>query len=95
MYIVLGYDKTHPLHIMYYEINISKVEGHLFATAPRSITDSKTCKTMLKLFIDKFPESEGYKISLSVHADTGGHLVITGNNKTSDQCVDIINPYNR
>jgi hypothetical protein len=50
---------------MWYEINVSKDGKHLFATSERSITDIITAKNMYQLFESKFPESEGYKITVS------------------------------
>jgi hypothetical protein len=47
---------------MYYEINISRRGSHLFATAPRSVTDKDTFKDVMQVFKKKFPASEGYKI---------------------------------
>lgn len=63
---------------MYYEINVAKKttkdDGyipseigkyhHLFATAKRSITDSKELDKVMKVFAEKFPEPE-YSISIS------------------------------
>lgn len=50
---------------MYYEINVSLNGQHLFATAERSITVEWKAKEIYKLFKEKFPESEGYKISVT------------------------------
>ena len=50
---------------MYYEINVSLNGKHLFATADRSITVSWKAEEIYKLFKEKFPESEGYKISVT------------------------------
>lgn len=50
---------------MYYEINVSKDGKHLFATAERSITVEWEAERIYKLFKEKFPESEGYKISIT------------------------------
>lgn len=50
---------------MYYEINVSLNGKHLFATHERSITDIHKTNTVYKLFAEKFPESEGYKISVT------------------------------
>jgi hypothetical protein len=57
---------------MYYEINVAvKGKGHcglgkhLFATAPRSITSEHQLKQVLALMVEKFPESEGYQISVT------------------------------
>ena len=54
---------------MYYEINVALNGSHFFATAPRSITYIKTLQAKLKVFMVKFPESEGYSISVSEHPE--------------------------
>lgn len=50
---------------MYYEINVALNGKHLFATAERSLTTSWEAKKMFKLFQEKFPEEEGYFLTLS------------------------------
>lgn len=50
---------------MYYEINVSKNGQHLFATAERSVTNNLKAKEVYNLFKEKFPESEGYEISVT------------------------------
>lgn len=50
---------------MYYEINVSKNGYHFFATAERSITTQQQAEKMYNLFKEKFPESEGYSISVT------------------------------
>lgn len=50
---------------MYYEINVSLNGKHLFATAERSITDFHKAKQMHELFTEKFPEADGYSISVT------------------------------
>ena len=50
---------------MYYEINISLNGRHLFATHERSITDKWELEKVYKIFKEKFPESEGYKMSVT------------------------------
>lgn len=52
---------------MYYEINVSFNKHHLFATAPRSIDHERKLVELLKLFKEKFPQSEGYEISATEH----------------------------
>lgn len=56
---------------MYYEINVAKDGYHFFATAERSITNWKQAKEMYNLFKEKFPESEGYHISMTKWEKTG------------------------
>lgn len=59
---------------MYYEINVSNENGHLFATAERSINSMRELKRMVELFTEKFPESEGYKLMVSEWNKTGKGL---------------------
>lgn len=56
---------------MYYEINISLNGKHLFATAERSITTLWELKKIYKLLAEKFPESEGYKITVTYYEKIG------------------------
>lgn len=49
---------------MYYEINVSLNGRHLFATAERSVTDNHKLQKVYKLFMEKFPEEEGYKVTV-------------------------------
>ena len=50
---------------MNYEINVSLNGRHFFATHERSITNSSELMKVFKVFVEKFPESEGYKISVT------------------------------
>jgi len=50
---------------MWYEINVSQWGKHLFATHKRSITTVQELEYIIKLFEDKFPEYDGYKITVS------------------------------
>lgn len=54
---------------MYYEINVALNGRHFFATAPRSITYIKDLQVKLKVIMEKFPESEGYTVSVSEHPE--------------------------
>ncbi|HDX9663243.1 TPA: hypothetical protein ROX91_001942 [Bacillus cereus] len=56
---------------MYYEINVSKDGVHFFATSERSIDMQSTLEKILKVFVEKFPESEGYKISVTNYQTVG------------------------
>ena len=49
----------------YYEINVARDGKHLFATAERSISCSWELASILPTFRKKFPEEEGYKISVT------------------------------
>lgn len=61
---------------MYYEINVALNGRHFFATAPRSLTDEKAARTMFELFRAKFPEAEGYSLTLS-RLEAFGHTLAT------------------
>lgn len=56
---------------MYYEINIALNGQHLFATAERSITNNLKAEKVYKLFKEKFPESEGYKVDVTYWEKVG------------------------
>lgn len=49
----------------YYEINVSKNGKYVFSTAERSATNIWEARKLYKLFKEKFPESEGYKIDVT------------------------------
>ena len=49
---------------MGYEINVSLNGKHFFATHERSITNKWELQKVLKVFAEKFPSEEGYKISV-------------------------------
>ena len=48
---------------MYIEFNISLNGHHFFATHERSCTSSEKAETLKKVLQEKFPESEGYKVT--------------------------------
>ena len=50
---------------MYYEINVSLNGQHLFATAERSFGTLWEVEKVYNLFKEKFPENNGYKISVT------------------------------
>lgn len=58
---------------MIYEINVAKDGRHFFATHERSLTyyNVKKAYTVLK---EKFPESEGYSVSVTEWTNTGKSL---------------------
>jgi hypothetical protein len=64
---------------MYYEINVALNGKHFFATAERSITNPWDLKEKLKVFIQKFPESEGYELSVTKWEKIGETLEIDYN----------------
>ena len=61
---------------MYYEINVSLNGQHLFATAERSATNEWTAEKLYKLFKEKFPEENGYKISMTRWEKIGHEVVM-------------------
>lgn len=60
---------------MYYEINVSLNGKHLFATAERSITNRNEMEEMYKLFQQKFPESEGYMLDITLCEKRGTPII--------------------
>jgi hypothetical protein len=56
---------------MYYEINVSLNGKHFFATADRSIGSTYELKKVLPVIVAKFPESEGYNVSVTYHENVG------------------------
>lgn len=50
---------------MYYEINVAKNGKHYFATHERSISTEQKAKELLDKLTQAFPESEGYKVSVT------------------------------
>lgn len=56
---------------MYYEFNISLNGKHFFATAERSVQTIEKVYKLLKVFKEKFPAEEGYKIDVTCWAKTG------------------------
>lgn len=56
---------------MHYEINVSKNGGHLFATHERSIVSFEKLKEVVSIFQEKFPENEGYEVSVTEWSCTG------------------------
>lgn len=50
---------------MQFEINVSLNGKHLFATAERSLVTMRELEKCFEIFQKKFPESEGYELSLS------------------------------
>lgn len=57
----------------WYEINVSKNGKHLFATAKRSITNKWDLERVFPIIKRKFPEDEGYKISVTAQVEYGRH----------------------
>ena len=49
--------------VSYYRINVSKNGKYLFATEQGGITHEEDAKKVTGLFKEKFPESEGYRVT--------------------------------
>lgn len=60
---------------MYYEINVSLNGKHLFATAEHSITNETKMEDIYKLFLEKFPENEGYKLDVTRWEKAGKPII--------------------
>ena len=61
---------------MGYEINVSLNGKHFFATHERSITNIWKLQDVLPIFMEKFPEEEGYKITVTEWQKTGKHMSV-------------------
>lgn len=59
---------------MHYEINISLHGKHFFATAERSITDSKKLREVYTELKARFPASEGFDLKVSRWERSGQHI---------------------
>jgi|GEM_PF-4702424 len=69
---------------MYIEFNISLNGCHFFATHERSCTSNKKAETLKKVLQEKFPETEGYKVTaflnpqksygINLEADLGNQI---------------------
>lgn len=51
---------------MTYEINVSLDGTHLFATHKRSVDSLRQLKRVYPVIMDKFPECEGYEVTVSI-----------------------------
>lgn len=60
---------------MYYEINVSLNGKHLFATAEHSITNQSQMEKVYELFQKKFPESEGYRLDVTLWEKRGKPII--------------------
>lgn len=59
---------------MFYEINVAKDGKHFFATHERSITSEIKLKEVYKTIKEKFPEEEGYNITVTLNETIGRHI---------------------
>lgn len=55
---------------MWFEINVAFHGDHFFATHERSLPGLATAEKVLKVFKEKFPESEGYEIRMTCNKHT-------------------------
>ena len=55
----------------YYRINVAKDGRYLFATEQGGLTYQTEAMEVFRLFKEKFPESEGYKVTV-IHWSTCG-----------------------
>jgi len=58
----------------HFEINVSWLGKHLFATAPRSAVTQEQFKNLYSLLRRQFPAKEGYKVT-ATHWNCTGTLV--------------------
>lgn len=72
---------------MYYEINVSKDGKHLFSTDKRSVEFYWRLERVYRIFEQKFPKYEGYKITVIKWEERGfeindvwGHIKEEENN---------------
>lgn len=63
---------------MNYEINVSLNGRHFFATNERSITNSWDLTKIYKVFKEKFPEEEGYKLTVTQYETMGKCIDMEG-----------------
>jgi len=58
----------------YYDINVSYNGHHFFATSARSCTTKHQAELVYLKLAEKFPESEGYKITTTYWVGGGEHI---------------------
>ena len=59
---------------MYYEINVSLNGQHFFATDKRSITNKIALDVIYRVLKTKFPQEEGYHITVTYYETIGRHI---------------------
>lgn len=59
---------------MHYEINVSESGRHLFATHARSIPSVEECKRVLEEIVKRFPESDGFKVTVTKYMNNGQEI---------------------
>ena len=70
----------------YFEINAVLNGRHFFATAPRSITTFGDMAEAYSIFKEKFPESEGYDITVTNYVTTGKSMNLDLLDGVTDFC---------
>ena len=55
----------------WFEINVAKDGRHFFATAKRSITNKWDLEKVFPVIKARFPESEGFSVSVTAHVEYG------------------------
>ena len=58
----------------YYEINVSLNGCHFFATTKRSATNVKTARRIFYELKKRFPEKDGFKITITGQVEYGEEL---------------------
>lgn len=58
----------------YYRINVAKNGGYVFATEQGHLCREDEAKEVFKLLKEKFPEDEGYHVTVSHWVSTGHPL---------------------
>lgn len=59
---------------MYYEINVAFYGKHLFATHERSVVDEHDLEKVYNIFKEKFPVTEGYRITVTRWNKSGENI---------------------
>lgn len=68
---------------MYYEINVALNGKHFFATAERSITNKWKLKEVYSTIKEKFPQEEGYDISVTLYETVGKSVDMESENNVN------------
>jgi hypothetical protein len=61
---------------MYYEINVSLNGTHFFATHKRSLVGDGKMNKVVSVFLEKFPEIEGYEVTVARYETRGTEIKI-------------------
>ena len=74
---------------MSYEINVSLNGEHLFATHERSLHYTHQLELVYRIMLDKFPESEGYKVTVFEQIKYSKDLTSEQLDKLKDGCTPV------